>query len=59
MKVADNPDFIFYLGIILEAYEIEPQEMSVPWFKTPLPSGAYPDCKYEVCSEITYNITHK
>jgi len=36
---------MFYSGINLEAYETEPQETSVPWFGTPLPSGAYPECK--------------
>jgi hypothetical protein len=26
----------------------EPQEKSIPWFGTPLPSGAHPECKYKV-----------
>jgi len=43
---------------ITEIILLEPHETSMPWFGTPLPSGAHPECKYEMWNEVTHSITH-
>jgi len=58
LKKIKNRKHTIYRSKIFHDKCCEPQ-MSIPSFGTPLPSGAHPECKYKVCNEITYNVTHK